>query len=48
MQIPLIAPVKCSECPIRHRAVCARCDTDELLILENMKSYRSYAAGDVI
>ena len=28
--------------------MCARCDTDELLILENMKSYRSYAAGDVI
>ena len=43
-----IAPVKCGECPIKHRAICARCDSTELLMLEQMKSYRSYAAGDVI
>ncbi len=40
--------LKCSDCPIRHRAVCSRCDGDELLLLEAMKSYRSYAPGDVI
>ncbi|WP_370402309.1 transcriptional regulator FnrL [Sulfitobacter sp. JB4-11] len=40
--------IKCTECPIRHRAVCARCDEDELLLLEGMKSYRSYKAGDTI
>lgn len=38
----------CSECPIRHRAVCSRCDADEILMLEMMKSYRSYSAGDII
>jgi CRP/FNR family transcriptional regulator len=48
MNVPLIASVKCTECPIRHRAVCARCDDDELAILESMKTYRSYKAGDVI
>lgn len=38
----------CSECPIRHRAVCARCETDELERLENIKYYRSYNAGQQI
>ncbi|MEP3346795.1 MAG: Crp/Fnr family transcriptional regulator [Litoreibacter sp.] len=38
----------CSECPIRHRAVCSRCEVDELSLLETMKSYRSYSAGEVI
>lgn len=40
--------IKCGECPIRHRAVCARCDEDELQMLEGMKSYRSFKAGDAI
>jgi len=35
----------CGSCPIRHRAVCARCDDDELAILDGMKSYYSYDAG---
>lgn len=39
---------KCSECPIRHRAVCARCDADELEQLDAMKYYRSYDAGQAI
>lgn len=42
------AAIKCGDCPIRHRAVCARCDTDELETLEMMKSYRNFAAGEVI
>ncbi len=48
MKIPDSNIVRCSECPIRHRAVCARCDDDELGILEGMKSYRTFAAGDPI
>ena len=40
--------VKCAECPIRHRAVCAQCDRDELDELERIKSYRTYAPGDAI
>jgi CRP/FNR family transcriptional regulator, anaerobic regulatory protein len=42
-----IAPA-CSECPIRHRAVCARCETDELERLNAIKYYRSYEAGQTI
>ncbi len=38
----------CSKCPIRHRAVCARCDEDELAILEGMKSYRTFEQGETI
>ncbi|WP_371038174.1 MULTISPECIES: transcriptional regulator FnrL [unclassified Rhodosalinus] len=38
----------CSDCPIRHRAVCARCDTDELDRLEEMKYYRSFEAGQTV
>ncbi|WP_341862808.1 transcriptional regulator FnrL [Gymnodinialimonas sp. 57CJ19] len=41
-------PSDCSGCPIRHRAVCARCDADELVQLDAVKFYRTYAAGDVI
>ena len=38
----------CSACPIRHRAVCSHCDADELELLDSIKTYRKYAAGDVI
>lgn len=40
--------VQCSECPIRHRAVCARCDNDELNLLEEIKYYRSFQAGQTV
>ena len=40
--------LRCSECPIRHRAVCAKCETDELEQLEDIKFYRSFAAGQTI
>ena len=39
---------ECSNCPIRHRAVCARCETDELEQLESMKYYRNYSAGQTM
>jgi CRP/FNR family transcriptional regulator len=42
------ALLECGDCPIRHRAVCARCETDELATLEQMKFYRSYEAGQSI
>lgn len=48
MKFPAAAAVRCQDCPIRHRAVCAKCDDDELELLEAMKSYESFKAGDVI
>ena len=38
----------CGECPIRHKAVCARCDTDELVQLEEIKYYRTFEAGQTV
>lgn len=38
----------CGACPIRHRAVCARCEADELQTLEQIKYYRSYQAGQTV
>ncbi len=38
----------CGDCPIRHRAVCARCDARELDELEQIKYYRSFEAGQTI
>lgn len=38
----------CSECPIRHRAVCASCDDDELEELNAIKFYRRFTAGEAI
>ncbi len=38
----------CGQCPIRHRAVCSRCEPDELEALEAVKYYRTYDAGQPI
>lgn len=38
----------CESCPIRHRAVCARCESDELARLDEIKYYRSYEAGQTV
>jgi CRP/FNR family transcriptional regulator len=43
-----LAAPNCGDCPIRHRAVCARCETDELARLEEMKYYRSFQAGQTV
>lgn len=40
--------IDCADCPIRHRAVCARCETDELEHLDAIKYYRRYEAGQTI
>jgi len=42
------SPHACGECPIRHRAVCARCDADELELLDEIKFYRSFEAGQTV
>ena len=42
------APLHCNDCPIRHRAVCARCEGDELERLEEIKYYRSFEAGQTV
>lgn len=39
---------ECGDCPIRHRAVCAKCEGDELTQLEEVKYYRSFQAGQTI
>ncbi len=39
---------KCGACPIRHRAICARCDDDELARLEEIKTYSTFEAGQPI
>ena len=39
---------ECADCPIRHRAVCARCEADELEQLEDIKYYRSFQAGQTV
>ncbi len=50
MHNPLTAEVSqsCDDCPIRHRAVCARCEADELEVLDSIKYYRAYEAGQTI
>lgn len=40
--------LECRECPIRHRAVCARCGDDELSELNAIKYYKSWQAGESI
>ncbi|PWR01607.1 transcriptional regulator [Meridianimarinicoccus roseus] len=42
------ASIKCGDCPIRHRAVCSRCETDELRELDGLKYYRTIEAGQTI
>ncbi|MEL7256332.1 MAG: Crp/Fnr family transcriptional regulator [Pseudomonadota bacterium] len=42
------APRDCGDCPIRHRAVCARCEADELEQLDQIKYYRSFEAGRTV
>ncbi|KUP91178.1 transcriptional regulator FnrL [Tritonibacter horizontis] len=48
MTLPQLQSLQCSDCPIRHRAVCSRCETDELQMLDTIKYYRSFEAGQPI
>ncbi|MCG7494655.1 transcriptional regulator FnrL [Thalassobius sp. Cn5-15] len=47
-ELSLSTPHDCADCPIRHRAVCARCDADELELLDDIKYYRSFQAGQTV
>ncbi|SMX45085.1 transcriptional regulator FnrL [Actibacterium lipolyticum] len=47
-QEKLTTHIECESCPIRHRAVCAKCDVDELELLADMKYYRTYDAGQTV
>lgn len=38
----------CAACPISHRAVCSRCEPDEMHLLESIKTYRSFSADEPI
>ncbi len=38
----------CGSCPIRFRAVCSRSNEQELAILEKMKTYKTYGAGQTL
>lgn len=40
--------MSCSDCPIRLRAVCARCEPAEFARLEEIKYYRSFDAGQPV
>ncbi len=42
------APRDCGDCPIRHKAVCARCEPDELTQLDKIKYYRTFEAGQTV
>jgi CRP/FNR family transcriptional regulator len=48
MQQRIVHAQECGSCPIRHRAVCARCEADELARLEQIKYYRSFQAGQTV
>jgi len=39
---------RCSDCPIRYKAVCSQCNATELNVLESMKFYRDYEPGQEI
>ena len=48
MNVPVFNTRDCGTCPIRHRAVCARCEPEELLHLDSIKYYRNYEAGQPV
>lgn len=43
-----VPEMACADCPIRHRAVCAKCEIDELEKLDAIKYYRRFEAGQTI
>ena len=48
VQEKIVIQQRCGDCLIRHRAVCARAEEDELLVLEQIKYYRSFTAGQPV
>lgn len=48
MALPSAVHNDCETCPIRHRAICARCDDNELEALNRIKFYKTYQAGQTV
>ncbi|MGV6849548.1 MAG: transcriptional regulator FnrL [Marinibacterium sp.] len=48
MALATVATPDCADCPIRYRAVCSRCETDELEALNRIKFYKTFQAGQTI
>lgn len=48
MTLPVPNMKSCTDCPIRHNAVCSKCEPDEIERLEQIKYYRSFAAGQTV
>lgn len=48
MEAPAFDIRNCGTCPIQKRAICARCEPDELAHLDTIKYYRTYEAGQPI
>ncbi len=48
MNKPAFDKRDCGTCPIQHNAVCALCEPDELKLLDSIKYYRSYEAGQSV
>lgn len=48
LELPIDVPRDCGDCQIRHRAVCSRCNADELKQLDQIKYYRTYEAGQTL
>ena len=48
MNAPVFDSRDCGTCPIRNRAVCSHCDTDELTYLDSIKYYRKFDAGQPV
>ena len=44
----MTAERSCDACPIRHRAVCSKCEPHELRQLDAIKYYRSFQPGQAI
>lgn len=46
--LPAGYPMRCTDCPIRERSVCAPCGPGDLQSLEDVKFYRSFEPGQTI
>ncbi len=45
---PAPLSMDCGNCPIQHRAVCARCEPNELAKLDAIKYYRTFEVGQTV
>jgi len=45
MSVIDLTPKGCTTCPIRHRAICSNCTDSELVQLDRIKYYKTYAPG---